>query len=132
MRVLVIDDLVLVAEENALLVGDLGLSAVTVYSGNAACALLADGEQFDAIITDMRMPDGDGLTLLNFLRARQLSIPTLLHSNDDITMLNSDIVPLCEVVREYPFAVYASKAAPKHIEQFLVNISSPKLNVAAE
>jgi DNA-binding NtrC family response regulator len=45
-----------------------GIDAQSSGSGAAARALLAEG-RFDVIVSDVRMPDGDGVELLARLRA---------------------------------------------------------------
>jgi len=49
-------------------------AVVCVSSGNAALRML-DQQSFDVILSDVRMPDGDGLSLLTEVRRRNPSYP---------------------------------------------------------
>jgi two-component system, NtrC family, response regulator HydG len=69
-RVLVVDDHLSMAEMVAEGLSERGYDAVPVGSGQEAARLLAE-DTFDALVTDVRMPDMDGLTLLS--RSRQLA-----------------------------------------------------------
>lgn len=62
-RVVVVDDHIEMAETLAEGLVDHGFSAVAVSSGKRAVELL-EQDQVDAMVTDLRMPDMDGLTLL--------------------------------------------------------------------
>jgi signal transduction histidine kinase len=69
-RLLVVDD-----EENILLTISAvlrleGYAVEVAASGREAAALLARGTEFDLVLTDLHMDDGDGLSLLEEVRAR--------------------------------------------------------------
>jgi DNA-binding NtrC family response regulator len=76
-RILVVDDefemAVMIAEE----LGDRGYRALALRSGREALKRLHT-DQFDALITDLRMPDVDGLQLLTASRALDPSRPVIL------------------------------------------------------
>jgi two-component system response regulator HydG len=63
LRVLVVDDHIAMAELVADGLSDLGYDAVAVGSGREGLKRLTS-EPFDALVTDLRMPDVDGLELL--------------------------------------------------------------------
>ena len=63
MRVLVVDDRSEMAEMIAEDLSDRGFDARAVTSGREALNLLRS-EHIDALVTDLRMPEVDGLTLL--------------------------------------------------------------------
>lgn len=70
MRILIVDDS---ASMRAQLRDDLEEAGVTVAEakdGAAALALVRAGQPMDLIITDVNMPDIDGLSLVEKLRAR--------------------------------------------------------------
>lgn len=131
MKVLLVDDNTLLLTISALLAEDSGFKVVTAQSGMEACAILETEACFDAIITDMQMPNGNGLSILTYLKTRSLTIPTLLHSADDFYCLDGEILELAYAVEPFSFAVYSSKAAPNHIERFLISLCTG-LNQAAE
>jgi two-component system response regulator HydG len=62
-RVLVVDDQAQMAEMVADGLADRGYDAVAISSAKEAKKKL-ENESFDALVTDLRMPDGDGLELL--------------------------------------------------------------------
>ncbi len=132
MKVLLVDDNTLLLASDALRIEDLGHQVVTAMSGSAALELLKEEDaSFDAIITDMQMPEGDGLSLIEYLNANALTIPTLLHSADDFYCKEGEIIPLEKALKPFPFAHYASKAAARHIEHFLAPYTLP-ISVAAQ
>ena len=66
-RVLIIDDyedfrLILASE-----LEDRGAYVTQCASGNNAIQLLKSGEEFDLVISDYEMPDGNGLSVLEYL-----------------------------------------------------------------
>jgi two-component system chemotaxis response regulator CheY len=69
-QVLVIDDVLGVRESIRIALQDVGFHVVTAESGQRALHLLADGS-FDAVVTDIWMPEMDGLTLIKRLRNEQ-------------------------------------------------------------
>jgi DNA-binding NtrC family response regulator len=62
-RVLVVDDRAAMAEMIAEELGERGFDACAITSGREALSLLRT-ERIDALVTDLRMPEVDGLVLL--------------------------------------------------------------------
>jgi DNA-binding NtrC family response regulator len=62
-RVLIVDDHLEMARTLCDTLSDRGYQAVAAGSGRQAIEFLAR-DAFDAVVTDLRMPDGDGLTVL--------------------------------------------------------------------
>jgi two-component system response regulator AtoC len=77
LRVLVVDDRLEMAEMIADDLDDRGYLAVAVSSGREALRLLSS-ERIDALVTDLRMPDVDGLQLLRASQALDPSRPVIL------------------------------------------------------
>ena len=78
-KVLVVDDNVPLAENLAEIVTDSDLGdAVIADSGGRALELLKEGDRFDVMITDMRMPGTSGMELHQKLVAGGHAIPTIL------------------------------------------------------
>ncbi|WP_445505334.1 response regulator [Microvirga sp. G4-2] len=69
-RVLVIDDVLGVRESIRIALQDAGFHAVAAENGQRALDLLAGGG-FDAVVTDIWMPEIDGLSLIKRLRNEQ-------------------------------------------------------------
>jgi EAL domain-containing protein (putative c-di-GMP-specific phosphodiesterase class I)/ActR/RegA family two-component response regulator len=76
--VLVVDDDELVAEAHRKVLSRAGFGTVAVTSAPTALELLRRGDVFDAIVTDIMMPDMDGVTLLREIRKHNLDVPIVL------------------------------------------------------
>src|SRR5689334_18823454 len=76
-RILVVDDKLAFAETVADGLGDHGYQAVALGSGRAALQRL-QAEPFDALITDLRMPDLDGLELVSASRRSSPERPVIV------------------------------------------------------
>lgn len=50
-------------------------------SGEQALTILSEGESFDLVVTDMQMPEMDGMELAKAIRKRNLTIPIVLLSS---------------------------------------------------
>ncbi len=77
-RVLLVDDDALVRESIALQLEASGYKVVAVDSGFDALATLDAGERFDCMVTDLSMPNMDGLTLIRLAHQRRPHLPTVL------------------------------------------------------
>jgi EAL domain-containing protein (putative c-di-GMP-specific phosphodiesterase class I) len=76
-RVLVVDDEAALLEIFSEWLGDAGFSVRTAHDGRHAAALL-DAMSFDVVLTDIQMPDTNGLELLRKVRQHHLDLPVLL------------------------------------------------------
>ncbi len=76
-RILVVDDDFEMAEMIVEELGDRGYSAVALRSGAVAVERLQH-EPFDVLVTDLRMPGMDGLSLLRASRALDPSRPVIV------------------------------------------------------
>jgi DNA-binding NtrC family response regulator len=63
----------------------LGHEVVPVTSGQQAIACL-EAEKFDAVISDIFMPDGTGIEVLVSIRAKQLDVPFICITGGDGTV----------------------------------------------
>ncbi|MBL8861934.1 MAG: sigma-54-dependent Fis family transcriptional regulator [Planctomycetes bacterium] len=77
--VLIVDDEAYVRESLQELLLAEGLRVATASGANEALEILAK-QRFDVIVTDLRMPSGDGLSLLQESRAAGIAIPILVIS----------------------------------------------------
>ena len=77
-RVLVVDDEVLVRDTLVEQLQDAGFGALAAASGTEALALLASGEAVDVLITDLSMPEMDGIALIRAAQARCPGLPVVL------------------------------------------------------
>jgi PAS domain S-box-containing protein len=78
LRVLVVDDDVLVAMNTTAMLEDLGHEAIEVHSGRQALETLESADDFDLLITDQAMPQMTGLQLVTEARARWPGLPVIL------------------------------------------------------
>lgn len=76
-RVLVVDDDIPLGKVTARLLRSAGFEAEAVFSGAAALEA-SRGRGFDVIISDIIMPELDGLELMRKVRAFDLDVPVLL------------------------------------------------------
>lgn len=76
-RILVVDDRPELAEMIAEDLRDRGYDSLAVTSAHAALRIL-DSQRIDALISDVRMPDMDGLALLRESRKLDPSRPVIL------------------------------------------------------
>jgi two-component system response regulator AtoC len=75
--VLIVDDEAYVRDSLADLLRAEGLRVATADGANSALDVLAK-QRFDVIVTDLKMPSGDGLALLEESRAAGIAIPILV------------------------------------------------------
>ncbi len=75
--VLVVDDEAYVRDSLAELLRSEGMRVATASGANEALDVLAK-RRFDVIVTDLKMPSGDGLALLEESRAAGIAIPILV------------------------------------------------------
>jgi PAS domain S-box-containing protein len=78
LKVLVVDDDVLVAMNTTAMLEDLGHEAIEVHSGRQALEALEEMAGFDLVITDQAMPQMTGSQLVTAARARWPDLPVIL------------------------------------------------------
>ncbi len=76
--ILLVDDEPLVRMGTALLLEELDHCVVQASSAAQALELLAENARIDLIITDFRMPDMDGLEMINRARQERPAMPAIL------------------------------------------------------
>src|SRR3954452_5375874 len=75
-EVLVVDDEPVTARGYARALSAAGYNVTVAHDGREA-SVLAKGHRFDAIISDIAMPDMDGLALLRSIRQADLDVPMI-------------------------------------------------------
>ena len=77
-RILVADDEMNMCRILKIILEKDGYSVLTVDSGKEAIKILKTETGIDLVISDLRMPETDGLDVLNFLKEKKMNIPIIL------------------------------------------------------
>ncbi|WP_162530452.1 PAS domain-containing protein [Rhodovastum atsumiense] len=88
-RILIVDDESVILSTLAASLGTCGFAVVTARSGAEALALLEAGEVVDVLVTDLLMPEMDGVALIREAQARRAGLQALLltgYVGDDVTL----------------------------------------------
>ncbi len=101
--ILVVDDNRDMVDSLAEVLAMLGYSTIPAYSAREACDLLDDVPKIDLVVSDIRMPDVDGLDLLRVLRHRFRSLPIILMSGFPVD--DDDAVPFGASILQKPIAM---------------------------
>lgn len=88
MRILVVDDDPLAGELTAAVLDDAGYATTLAEGGRSALEILKRDSDFDAVVSDMNMPDISGIELLKSLRALQCKVPFILLSAENSDLLS--------------------------------------------
>ncbi len=92
-KILVVDDEPELVQIIKVLFEKFNFSITTSNSGNHAWQLL-QGHDFDLVLTDVRMTDGDGIELAKKIRARHPRKPSVLFMTGFSDLLNEEIYHL--------------------------------------
>jgi EAL domain-containing protein (putative c-di-GMP-specific phosphodiesterase class I) len=104
--VLVVDDEAVMRTSLSRILNDADFNVTTAQSGREALGLL-DTKQFDAIVTDVMMPEMDGMELLSRIRQRDRELPVIILTGHPT--LDSAII----AVREASFRYLKKPCAPE-------------------
>jgi PAS domain S-box-containing protein len=87
-KILLVDDDMFVREMLSVVLDDKGYAVKDAEDGKAALEKYAADPSIDLIITDMNMPEMDGLQLIRELRGKAFNVPIIvLSSNKEIDMV---------------------------------------------
>jgi len=82
-KILIVDDeAYLVDLMKEILLNDVDLDIVTTTSGPEALRLLEGDDVFDLVITDIRMPETNGMDIYDFLRAKKMEKKVIIVTAD--------------------------------------------------
>lgn len=113
LRLLVVDDEPMVRTVTAKLLRLRGHDVHAVDGGPAALEALSDGRAFDAVVTDLSMPDMSGRELAAAIKARHSGLPVLLLTGD--TDAEADGAAVAAVVKK-PFQLDTLDAAVRGLK----------------
>lgn len=127
MRILVVDDDAMLMAMLSFLVNDLGHEAVPANNALAAKVEL-EKMPVDAVITDVHMPKGSGIDLLQIQQRIKRTPPTYVHSSEPTYRVGTNVINLTTFVSEYfgHFASFKLKGPDmlENIEGFLRSIDA--------
>lgn len=83
LKILLVDDEMLVRSGTAMMLDELGHDVTEASSGRQALGILVDHGAFDLVITDFRMPDMDGMQLIDEARKIVLGMKAILMTGYD-------------------------------------------------
>jgi DNA-binding response OmpR family regulator len=116
--VLVIDDDEDIVESLKVLLQTSGYAAIAATSVREALDLLDEHSDIGLVISDIRMPDVDGLDLVRVLRHRFPTLPTILVSGMPLT--DEDVIP-----REATL-ILSKPVSPAELEQAIATMLRPR------
>lgn len=117
-RILVVDDDEQVTRALAQWLDLSGFSTSVARSADEAEAVLAGGDTFDAVISDVRMPGRDGLDLLRALRRGHRDLPVVMLSG------HADIPMAVEALKAGAFDFLTKPADPERVVAVLRNAAT--------
>ena len=88
-RALVVDDDPILLQVLTAFLARQGVAVLTAHNGAAATALLSEHDDIDLIITDLHMPDSNGIEFIEHLNESASRIPLLIISSADKTAITS-------------------------------------------
>lgn len=83
LKILLVDDEVLVRAGTAMMLDELGHEVIEASSGKQALEILADHPHFDLVISDFRMPDMDGMEMIAKGRKQITGLKAILMTGYD-------------------------------------------------
>lgn len=112
MKILAIDDDFLLCLDIAEQLREQGHTVEEAASGNQGIQLLRlKSDHFDMIITDVQMPNGNGIEVLQFMLKEQRNVPTYVHSGvNSFRYPGQEPIDLATYVPyTFPFALFSLK-----------------------
>lgn len=115
LKILVVDDHVDTAELFTIILSSVGAEVVAAGSVSQASELL-EQQQFDVLVSDYRLPDGDGYSLIAKVQSKKLETRCIM-------ITGSDAFEEQEKALEQGFVFYLSKPVePDYLIQVITNL----------
>ena len=88
-QALVVDDDPILLQVLTAFLAQHRVTVLTAHNGDAATVLLSEHDDIDLIITDLHMPDSNGIEFMQHLRDAACRIPLVIASSADKTAMTS-------------------------------------------
>lgn len=95
-RILIVDDSVDFAKFLEELLKREGYDTVVAHNGNEAIKYFDESHSFDLVITDVIMPEMDGMGLVNHLDAGGIVLPIIVISGGGVTLKSEEALKFFE------------------------------------
>lgn len=121
-RILIIDDNVDLADNLREILEDEGLEVLVAYGGSHALEVLS-AETVDLVLSDLKMPDLDGVEVLRYLKARWPALPVVI-----MTAFASDTL-LAEAEAEGALAILGKPLDLRRLTDYVARITTSETPV---
>lgn len=88
-RILAVDDDPILLQVLTAFFARHGIAVETANNGSRALAMLSERDDIDLIVTDLHMPDSNGIELIDHLRQAGCQVPLVIASSADKGLLTS-------------------------------------------
>jgi PAS domain S-box-containing protein len=110
-RVLVVDDDPLIRASLSRQLHTLGIQCVAAKHGNDCLKIMERDQAFDLVLSDISMPELDGLELLRILFVKYPGLPVVLMTGHDPSLVLVDTLPGAPLVLRKPLGIPELRAA---------------------
>ena len=114
-KILIVEDNIVLSQMQKDWFGQAGYDAITAMNEPIA-RLLIRKNKFDLILSDVRLPEGDGISLLKWLKKEQMDIPFII---------TTEYVSVPDVVRTIRLGAKDYLPKPVHREHLLEDVFRP-------
>lgn len=108
-RALLVDDDPLVRDLAEELLDICGFTVVTTTNGSEAWTAFDVDGSFDIVVSDLEMPEMDGVTLYKRVRERNADIPFVLMSGNPGKLAQASIVRGAAIGKPFPIEVFMNQ-----------------------
>ena len=95
-KILIVDDNKDYVELISEFITSEGYAVSTACNGREAISTIEQTGDFDLVITDVLMPDIDGIGLINYIKSSERNIPVIALSGGGLTINSEDVLKTIE------------------------------------
>lgn len=121
-RILAVDDDPILLQVMTAFFTRHGIEVVTASNGSKALQLLGELDDIDLIVTDLHMPDSNGIELIDQLRQAGCRVPIAIVSSADRTLLSS----ASELARAYQLELVGAIGKPVNFQELAKLLGLPE------